>query len=100
MMRIDSRDMDKLNQQVACSDLFGGGGRKEGFQPALPEVERSPSRAFSARSERIGKHFATDRYLSRGERSMPPLFPVARCWDCCHFSAPHIEGRNGPCRIY
>jgi len=31
---------------------------------------------------------------------MPPLFPVARCWDCCHFSAPHIEGRNGPCRIY
>ena len=22
---------------------------------------------------------------------MPPLFPVARCWDCCHFSAPRIE---------
>ena len=22
---------------------------------------------------------------------MPPLFLVARCWDCCHFSAPHIE---------
>jgi hypothetical protein len=43
MMRIDSRDMDKLNQQVACSDLFGGGGRKEGFQPALPEVERLSS---------------------------------------------------------
>ena len=74
-MRIDSRDMDKLNQQVACSDLFGGGGRKEGFQPALPEVERSPSRAFSARSERIGKHFATDRYLSRGgtvDAAVPP----------------------------
>jgi hypothetical protein len=52
MMRTDSRDMDKLNQQVACSDLFGGGGRKEGFQPALPEVERSPSRAFSDRSTR------------------------------------------------
>jgi hypothetical protein len=54
MMRIDSRDIDKLNQQVACSDLFGGGGRKEDFQPvlplrrsreALPEVEPSPSRA-------------------------------------------------------
>jgi hypothetical protein len=45
MMRIDSRDMDKLNQQVACSDLFGGGGRKEDFQPALPEVEHSPSEA-------------------------------------------------------
>ena len=49
MMLIDSRDMDKLNQQVACSDLFGGGGRKEGFH-ALPEVERPPSRAGSARS--------------------------------------------------
>ena len=49
MMRIDSRDMDKLNQQVACSDLFGGGGRKEGFH-ALPEVERPPSRASPARS--------------------------------------------------
>ena len=49
MMRIDSRDMDKLNQQVACSDLFGGGGRKEGFH-ALPEVERPPSSASHARS--------------------------------------------------
>jgi hypothetical protein len=52
MMRTDSRDMDKLNQQVACSDLFGGGGREEGFQPALPEVERSPSHALYDQSER------------------------------------------------
>jgi hypothetical protein len=35
-----SRDLDKLNQQVVCSDLFGGGGREEDFQPASPEVER------------------------------------------------------------
>jgi hypothetical protein len=50
MMRIDSRDMDKLNQQVACSDLFGRGGRKEGFH-ALPEVERPPS-PLSDRTQR------------------------------------------------
>ena len=40
-----SRDLDKLNQQVVCSDLFGGGGREEDFQPASPEVESSPSGA-------------------------------------------------------
>jgi hypothetical protein len=45
-----SRDLDKLNQQVVCSDLFGGGGREEDFQPASPEVERSPSGASHARS--------------------------------------------------
>ena len=70
-----SRDLDKLNQQVVCSDLFDGGGREEDFQPASPEVERSPSGAYSARSERIGKHFATDRYLSRGgtvDAAVPP----------------------------
>ena len=34
-----------------------------------------PSSAYSARSERIGKHFATDRYLSRGgtvDAAVPP----------------------------
>jgi hypothetical protein len=31
----------------------------------------------------VSKPLPTDRYLSRGERSMPPLFPVARCSDCC-----------------
>ena len=36
-----SRDMDQLNQQVVCSDLFGGGGGDE--DSASPEVERSPS---------------------------------------------------------
>ena len=41
-----SRDLDKLNQQVVCSDLFGGGGREEDFQPASPEVERSPNGAL------------------------------------------------------
>jgi hypothetical protein len=40
-----SRDLDKLKQQLVCSDIFGGGGREEDFQPASPEVERSPSGA-------------------------------------------------------
>jgi hypothetical protein len=31
---------------------------------------------------------------------MPPSFSAARCWDCRNFSAPHIEGRNGPCPKY
>jgi hypothetical protein len=43
-----SRDMDKLNQQVICSDLFGGGGREEDFLPVSPEVERSPSGTSSS----------------------------------------------------
>jgi serine/threonine protein kinase len=34
----------------------------------------------------VNKRCATDGYLSRGEQSMPPLFPVARCCECCHFS--------------
>jgi hypothetical protein len=99
--------------------------------PASPKSELCTSGAYSARSERIGKHFATDRYLSRGgtvDAAVPPglacttsgiaLTPVAerdgcsgarlalgrylrngekaavaRCWDGCHFSAPH---RGGP----
>jgi len=35
----------------------------------------SPGGAYSARSERIGKHFATDRYLARGgtvDAAVPP----------------------------
>jgi hypothetical protein len=35
-------DLDKLNHQVVCSDLFGSGGREEDFQSALPEVESFP----------------------------------------------------------
>jgi hypothetical protein len=37
--------MDQLNQQVVCSDLFGRAGSDEGFLPASPEAERSPSGA-------------------------------------------------------
>jgi hypothetical protein len=40
-----SRDMGQLNQQVVCSDPFGGGGGDEDFLPASPKVERSPSGA-------------------------------------------------------
>jgi len=68
-------------------------------KPRFPEVDfRRASRLYDpttddgrtnfavcANPSAIGKHYATDRYLSRGEQSMPPLFPVARCWDCCHF---------------
>jgi len=63
MMRIDSRDMDKLNQQVACSDLFGGGGRKESFQPALPQVERSPRW-----NEKAGSHGISSQIRTRSAK--------------------------------
>jgi hypothetical protein len=47
-----SRDLDKLNRQVVPSDLFGGGRREEDFQPASPEVARSPSGAYSDQSQK------------------------------------------------
>jgi hypothetical protein len=45
-----SRDLDELNQQVVCPDLFGSGGREEDFHPASPDVESFPSGASYDRS--------------------------------------------------
>jgi hypothetical protein len=55
-----SRDLDKLNQQVVYSDLFGGAGREEDFQPASPEVERF-SEWRATRSE-IRRHLSCQTY--------------------------------------
>jgi hypothetical protein len=89
---------------VACSFEFtflsglGGNGRQPAADGAV--VIKGSSDAAPAPPGGITRPFATDRYLSPGERPMPPLFPVARWWDRCHFSAPHSEGRNGQCGIY
>ena len=49
------------------------------------------SGAYSARSERIGKHFATDRYLSRGGTVDAAVPPAARL----HY----LRNRVDDCRL-
>jgi len=76
--------------------LIGGGKRVSRYQSsAMPGAfsEWRP-KCELAKAKYSGKRYATDRYLSRGQWSMPPLFPVARCWDCYQFSAPHMGGPN------
>jgi len=55
--------------------------------PALPPESRWRL-SVAERDGCSGARLALGRHLRNGEKAA-----VARCWDCCHFSAPH---RGGP----